>query len=757
MIPQTPAHPQTRRDVYYSIGISQTGSLKERITELHGSDCLAARAVPELEQFLTTPEFRQTRWYRAFYRKVLTGMSILYSHANRAAQAKMAEEYINDLVHGGYLRVLQSLTVPSGLKHVSFAQEYASSYGVSLSEVLIFGPRGGAIMELLHFVAAEKAHGMHRPGTSVNPHLSAGTQRCWHNVEKARSWPTVVNAEGEETPVDLSEEQSHLSEEVIDKLQSLWRRNSALRDYTGTQRLSGDMPYQIIEDAVDVLIRKDSSPLSQAEKARYNQIVEKANDHGIDPFYAAYKALPANTLRLCWNLARQWLYDYSLVLWETQNQLWLIEGRRAPASGVVYKPKKATVCSPRNKAVPGTIYLNNGRYWWVVARKMKPRPLIDPKSKKKVPGTIFQEGGRYYWVVSGLLRRQRLIPEGEKFSTNNRATAEKVAYQKWQQLRIHNPSLAARILNRRQAQGLATKDRALAEKIAARLWRQIQRDDPELAAKILTDHSPKAKDHWHAQLVVEGKHRCIGSYTSRAEARAAYTREFEEAFGYPVGYNVQCMPKIGKVWPSWQEETARLVRMTERSRMPVICRSDDTESLAPMIQKMQKVGWLISHVIVVFDDESPVACPDIAIQSRGTAWCEQARSKGKHPVICGCAYVDPESRRIRITIYKPGFQKRQVLAEEIYHICLKILFYKSRSVFAAIRRWYRGQLAKGKDPTFSLADMFASMMALEETGVRTTLPARIVQSARRVLCPSTEVTASVMQKVITHWSEPLLV
>ena len=755
MTPPTAAHPQTRRDVYYSIGISQTGSLKERIAERHGRDSLAATVVPEIEQFLTTPEFRQTRWYRAFYRKVLTGMSILYPPANRAAQAKMAEEYINDLVHGGYLRVLQSLAVPSGLKRVSFAQEFAKSYGVSLSEVLLFGPRGGATMELLHFVAAEKAHGIHRPGTSANPHLSGETQKCWHNGENARSWPTVVNAQGEETPVDPSEEQSHLSEEIIGKLQSLWRRNPALRNYTGAQRLAGDTPYQIIEDAVDVLLQKDSSPLSQAEKARYRQTVERANQQGIDPFYAAYKTLPANTLERRWNLARRWLHDYSLVLWETQNELWLIEGKRSPAGGVVYRPKKDTVCAPTKKTVPGTIYLNNGRYWWVVARKMKPRPLIDPQSKKKVPGTIFQQGGRYYWVISGVLGRQRLVPEGEKFSTDDQATAEKIAYQKWQQLRKENPSLAARILHRRQAQGLATKDRALAEKIAARLWRQIQRDDPELAAQIRESRRPPAQDHWYAHIGAGANQRHIGSYPSKAEAGAAYAKEFEATYGYPPGYNVQCMPKLDRVWPSWQEQMSRLQRMAGRPRMPVICRTDDTEPLAPLIRTMQKVDWLVGHVMVVFDDEAPVASPDIAIQSRGTAWYEQTRSQGKHLVVCGCANIDADTRRIRITIYKPGFGTRQVLMEEIYHIGLKILSYESPRLFAALRRWYRDQLGKGSDPTLSLADRFASRMAAEETGVRTSLPPGVVNAAQKLLCPTSHIPASIMQKLITHWSEPL--
>lgn len=754
MIPPVPSHPQTPRAVYYSIGVSPTGSLKERIAELHGCDSPAARVVAEIDQFLSTPAFRQARWYRAFYRKVLTAMSILYDHAHRAAHLQMAEEYIDDLVHGGYLRVLQALAVPSGRTHVSFAQEFAQSYGVPLSEVLLFGPRGGAVQELLHFVAAEKAHGIHRPRLYRDGRVSERTQECEHHVQNTRNWPTAVNVEGEEVPFDPSEDRSPLSEEAMDRLQTLWRRNPALRKYTGSQRLGGDTSYQIVEDAVDVLIRNDSSPLSQTQIARYTEIVATANREGIDPFYAAYQALPASVLARCWDLTRQWLHDYSLTLWETQNQLWLAEGKRVPAGGVVCRPAKAAVPEPK-KAVPGTLYLNNGRYWWVVKNKMKARPLIDPQSKKKVPGTIFQDDGRYYWVIAGVLGRQRLVPKGEKFSTDDRATAERVASQKWQQLRKENPSLAARILSRRRAQGLATKDRALADKIAARLWKQIQRDDPELAAQIQQSRRRQAQDHWYAHLGAGATQRHIGSYASKAEAQAAYAREFEQTYGYPPGYNVQCLPKLDKVWPSWSEETARLACRVERPRMPVVYPAEGTEPLAPLLQKMQKVSWLVGHVLVVFDGQSPVAAPDIAIQSRGRAWYEQAHGQGQHLVVYGCACVDPDTRRIRITLYKPGFGARQVLLEEIYHIGLKILFYESPRLFAAVGRWHREQLARGEDPTFSLADRFAWMMAQEETGVRTSLPARVVASAQKLLSPTSHVPISVMQHLIGHWSQPL--
>jgi hypothetical protein len=170
---------------------------------------------------------------------------------------------------------------------------------------------------------------------------------------------------------------------------------------------------------------------------------------------------------------------------------------------------------------------------------------------------------------------------------------------------------------------------------------------------------------------------------------------------------------------------------------------------------MQKVDWLVGRVLVAFDDESPVASPDIAIQSRGVAWYEQVRNQGKHLVVCGSAYVDPDTRRIRIIIYKPGFGTSQVLMEEIYHIGLKILFYQSHRLFAAIRRWYRSQLATGCDATLSLADMFASTMAAEETGVRTSRPPGVVSAAQKLLCPTSHIPTSIMQRLITHWSEPL--
>jgi len=747
---------QAPRDVYYSVGADQKKNIKERIAEVYGVNSQTMKAVYELDRYISDAETRKSPWYWNFQKKVKSTISSLYPHSNNSVKAAMASEFIEDLINGGYLRALQSLSVESGAEHTRFAQNYADGYSVSIGAALLFGPRGGAVMELLHFLAAEKAHGIHRSGTSPNPAWSEQTRNMWYNAQRTGNWPSFKNEEGEEIALDVAEEQGYLPEGVVEALRNMWRRNPTLRDYTGTNRLSGDLPYQIIEDVLDVLVKKKFSPLNEIDRARYEQIVEWANNQGIDPFYAVYNNLftDKNKLRILWNKARKLLYDYSVVLWESQNEIWLAEGKRKPAAGVVYKPKKKVVSNHKKKSLPGTIYLNNGRYYWIVARKMKAQPLIDPKSESKFPGTIFKDGDRYYWLIPRWVKRQRLIAKGEKFSTKDRITAEKIAYSKWIQICKENPDLAAEIRRRTRSQGLATKDRATAEKIAARLWRNIKKNDPELATKILKDNRPKAKDHWHAQIVVNGKHRFIGSFKTKADAQTAYSREFEKTFGYPPGYNVQCIPKIDKVWPTWEEEKIRLNLMDEHPRMPIIGQSDQTEFLTPMLKQMQEIDWLVGNTILVLDNNSPTASTDIAVQSRGEKWYMELKKQGKRAVIRGSASIDKDTGRIRITLYNQGFDSKCVLAEEIYHIGFKIIRHFKQQVLQAIQRWYELQLKNGADPTFSIADMFSTKMALEASGIATNLPRSLVKHTQNILLHNNKIPSSVMEKVKASWSLP---
>lgn len=745
---------QDTRDVFYSIGVDQTRNLKEKIAAVHGLDSQPMKAVAELDAYVSDPGTKKSAWYWGFYKRVKSAMWGLYPHAGDAVRTQMAREFIDDLFNGGYVRALQALAVESGSRHVSFARDYASNHSVPIGAVLLFGPRGGATMELLHFLAAERVHGMHRSGTSPNPRWSEKTKKTWYGANRTTNWPTVKNDEGEQVALDMPQEQGCLPEGVAIALREMWRCNPALRDYTGTNRLSGDIPYQIVEDVLDMLVQKKFSPLDEVQKARYNRIVERANAQGIDPFYAVYQNLFANKNKLqpLWNKARNLLYDYSMSLWEAQNELWLAESKRAPASGVVYRPRKATVTESKKKSIPGTIYLNNGGYYWVVARKMKPRPLIDPKSKPKAPGSFIVNNGRYYWWIPGWVKRQRLVPKDEKFSTKDKTIALKIAKKLWSQIKDNDPELAAKVQKHTRIIGIATKDRSVAVRVAAKMWRQIQKEDPELAAKILQDNRPKANDHWDAQIVAGRKHRFVGSFETRTEAQAAYVKEFEKIWSYPPGYNVQCIPKIDKVWPTWAEEKTRLTLMNERPRMPVIGQSDQTKPLVFTIERMQRVNWLVKNLILVLDTNSPAASPDIVIQSRGKRWYGEIKKQGKRPVIRGSVSLDKDTGRIRIRLYKQGFSDNRVLAEEIYHIGFKIIQHSSPRIFEAIQQWYRMQLENGTDPTFSMPDMFSSSMAMEESGTTTTLPRHVVKYARKIFSPTNGISNSVIEQVKRTWS-----
>ena len=296
---------------------------------------------------------------------------------------------------------------------------------------------------------------------------------------------------------------------------------------------------------------------------------------------------------------------------------------------------------------------------------------------------------------------------------------------------------------------MATKDRAVAEKVAAMMWKQIQKTKPRLAAKILQDNRPRSKDKWYAQIVAERKHKFIGSFKTKAEAEAAYIKEFEKIWGYPPGYNVQCIPKIDKVWPTWTEEKARLSLMDEHPRMPVIGKS--AELLKPMISQMQKVDWLVNNCIVVLDDNCPVASKEVAMQSRGEKWYAEIKKQGKRAVIKGSASIDKDTGRVRITVYGQGLSESRVLTEEIYHVVFEIIRHASPKTFASIKKWYSNRLKHGLDPTWLIHEAFAELMVQEgEFPESTDLPCKVVNYAQRVFSDRNIVPKWTMKKVLAR-------
>ena len=738
VIPKPLKNQHCIKNTIYSVGVDARPGPKQRITNIHGPDSEVIETVDQLNEFLNMSDFNQSQFAQRF--------------AGYVRRRGFDNDVVLAAINDGYIIALDRLASNRVIQELTFAKAYAQKHDITVPQVLLFGPGGSAYYAFVDYLVQEKAHGMHRNGRQPQPSFTDETKQAWRDAGKTANWPMLVNEHGEKIPYQPSTIQGKLPETgVIDKLRQLWRCNQTLRYYSGTNRLPGDMPYQIIEDMVDVVIVSDSN-LDKKDKYRYDQIVLQANRDGIESFYAVYNQMFSGNrdrLKYFWDKARRILHDYSMRMWEVQNKTWLLEGKRSPAKGVVYKPKKqASKRKYPHRKVPGTIYLNNGRYYWVVAGKMPPKPLIDPKTKPKVPGTIFKDGSRYYWFIPRWLKRQRLVPKGEKFSAKDRATAEKVVIEKWKQIQQKKPSLAAKIIEHTRSQGLATKDKALAEKIRLKMWKDIQKNDPEMAGKILTDYRPKPQDHWHTQIVVNGKHKFIGSFKTRDKAEQAYIKEFEKVFGYPPGYNVQCMPKIDKVWPTWEEQRVRLSLMDEHPKIPIIGPMDEAaSSLQSVIKKMQKIDWLVKNVIVMLDDNSPLATEDIAVISKGIRWYRQTKDQGKSPIVEGSASVDKDTGRIKLTVFRPGFNNSDVLLEEIYHTVFEVIEYKSPKIFGSIEKWYHRQLREGSDPTLGIHEAFAEAMVKQESGIPSTIPSSITKYAQNIFSRKANVPAHVIAQI----------
>ncbi|MFC1633957.1 hypothetical protein ACFL5Z_03880 [Planctomycetota bacterium] len=264
---------------------------------------------------------------------------------------------------------------------------------------------------------------------------------------------------------------------------------------------------------------------------------------------------------------------------------------------------------------------------------------------------------------------------------------------------------------------------------------------------------------WQAQIAYKGRQMYLGLFKNKADAQSAYYKAAAR-MGHIPG-----MPDIDKIWPTWEQQKNRLAEIKEHPRMPIIYQKQDThqerkfglrppEALRGLVERMKGVGWLVQYCLLAFDDNWPAASPDIAIQSRGQRWYEEIKERGNRFVIQGCTSIDKQTGRIGITIYRPGFDNERVLAEEIYHVVFGMIRAADLTTHRAAQRWYQSRLKSGTDPTVCLDEAFSKSMALEESGVTTSLPRRLVQRAQRMFSPAGRIPASVMDTIKASWAMP---
>jgi hypothetical protein len=244
---------------------------------------------------------------------------------------------------------------------------------------------------------------------------------------------------------------------------------------------------------------------------------------------------------------------------------------------------------------------------------------------------------------------------------------------------------------------------------------------------------------WQAQIPVKGKQKYLGLFRNKADAIEAFD-EAAARTGHIPG-----MPDIDRIWPTWDQEKARLELMAGRPQLPIVYQQQDTheerkyglrppEALRGFVDRMKRTDWLARHCLLMFDDNSPDATRAMAIQSNGETWTREKKSAGKRFVVRGRTSIHKDTGRIGITIYRPGFDEPGVLAEEIYHVVFGVMRETSPATYKAAERWYQRSLNSGADPTISLDEAFSKAMGLEEVGKASGLPPGVVKHARSLFC-----------------------
>lgn len=677
-------------DRHYSVGTDNKPDLKEQIAKVHGVDCRQRQFVSDLEKMLG-----DEKEYRKASKKF---KSYVRYHVNTPQNA---DELTDEFINSGYITALERLRAQNSAKDLDYFGDYAKAHNMTLPQAVLFGPNGTAREALRQWRRSESLRGQHHTRHKPqNKYMAEAYDKAFNNTSRL---PRSEGKKGEAEDMDIDSDHSRLPDGIESQIVKAFGRERQLYMtdwYKGTKRLSGDLPYQIVEAmATELLAKPDSCSRLGTSGSELEKIIEDANENGEDSFAELYdlSGRDNTALKNAWNDARGILNNYADKLWQ----------KRETYSHAIER-KKA-------KNMPGTIYLNNGRYYWLPKKGEKALPLIPKKENNRIPGSLVKNNpGGYFWYMPHHNFRRRLVPEGEKTAVKDLKTAKRLQQQQWQSIQRYEPQLAEKIMKIRKW-GTATKHKPTAVKIAKKLWGEMQENDPDAVARIYSDK------------------------------RTELTR-----------------PDVDSVWPSWQEEKNRLSQLENDPKIPIVYQNqgirDEWEyglkvpgGLEKTVEKIKNVDWLKKDAMLVFDDNSPAASKQIAIQSNGRDWANRQHEQNKRYCIQGSTSIDKDSGRFRIDIYQPGFNDNSVLTEEIYHIVFGIMRHTNPAIYKSTQRWHDRELKNGTDPTCTIEEAFACQMVSEETGTQTSLPRNVVKYARKIFSDKNCVDDAVIKEVKANW------
>ena len=387
---------------YYSVGIDSGLGLKEKIEHVHGADSQQVSLIGELEDFL-----KDTQSYQQAANKFRGYVK------NKAKAYNNSDELVDELVNAGYIKTLQQLSYPNSGKELDYFKDYAETHDITLPQAVLFGPNGSARKALKEYQRDEMLRGQHCKTTKpANLEMAKMYDEATGNTQ---SLPNIIDKQGNYETIDIAEDKGKLPLGIEGLAGQVFGREKALRrqnTYKGTQRLKGDLPYQVLEAMAVEVLAKQTNYQPDIPSSKLEQVIEKANMSGKEVFSELSYSIDDKILKSAWNEARKKINDYALDLWKERNGF--------DQECIKYVEKE----------LPGTVHLNGTRYYWRPKRGEAKYSLVTEKEKNKLPGCLSKrKTGGYVWMMPHIKFQRNLVPKGQKYATKDLKTARRLQKQ----------------------------------------------------------------------------------------------------------------------------------------------------------------------------------------------------------------------------------------------------------------------------------------------------------------------------------------
>ena len=245
----------------------------------------------------------------------------------------LAKDVTGEIVSAGYIEALNQLSNKDAQTQLDYVRDIAKSIEASEASVLLFGVRtagnprtyryaGGTDRALAAYIDREMLKGVHRPGLknrkAYTARFASEQSRAAYDTAEwlVGYWPARIDENGTLAEVEIAAEKGKLPADYTTAARESYRALGRAMPYTtGTNRLSNDQSYEMLEELASAILHDpEQSPLSPEQLYAFDELVTEANQKNINSWAYVTEEMPeiAGTLGLIWEKSRDKLYSAAM-------------------------------------------------------------------------------------------------------------------------------------------------------------------------------------------------------------------------------------------------------------------------------------------------------------------------------------------------------------------------------------------------------------------------------------------------------------